>query len=225
MNQTHNNTKLNITLLCSAAEHPVMPYLRYWVTKHQAQHNINLIHQAAEAAGGDILFLISCSEIIKKPLRDKYKNVLVIHASDLPHGRGWSPYIWQILEGQNTITVSLLEAADGVDSGDIWHKIPFQLEGHELYNEINMELFETELKLMDFAVENFGHITPQKQDEHQATYYPRRTPADSELDPTKPLADQFDLLRIADPRRFPAFFKLRGHTYYLYIKKGQADMP
>lgn len=229
MKQTNTNQanahKLNITLLCSNAEHPVMPYMRYWLKQHQNKHNINIIHKASEASGGDILFLISCSEIIKKSVRGKYKHVLVIHASDLPHGRGWSPYIWQILEGNKTITVTLLEAADGVDSGDIWHKVPFNLEGHELYDEINTKLFEAELKLMDFAVKNFDQIKPQKQDEAKATYYPRRTPDDSALDPTKPLAEQFNLLRVADPNRFPAFFKLHGHTYLIELKKVRVDMP
>ena len=40
---------------------------------------------------GDILFLISCSERIGDAYRQKYRHVLVLHASDLPKGRGWSP--------------------------------------------------------------------------------------------------------------------------------------
>ena len=35
---------------------------------------------------GDILFLISCLEIIKADLRSRFKHTLVIHESDLPHG-------------------------------------------------------------------------------------------------------------------------------------------
>ena len=73
-------------------------------------------------AGGEILFLVSCNEIIGKDVRDRYMATLVIHASDLPKGRGWSPHIWQIIEGKKEIMVSLLEAEDAVDSGAIWAK-------------------------------------------------------------------------------------------------------
>ena len=69
--------------------------------------------------GGDILFLISCNEPISKDVRALFRATLVIHASDLPLGRGWSPHIWQVLEKKRFIKVTLLEAADLVDSGSI----------------------------------------------------------------------------------------------------------
>jgi methionyl-tRNA formyltransferase len=59
-------------------------------------------------------------------------------------------------------------------------------------------------------------------DEPQAglpTYYKRRTPEDSELDPDKPLRDQFNLLRVADNDQYPAFFRHLGHKYVLKIEK------
>ena len=67
---------------------------------------------------GDILFLVSCSEIVKKDIRMKFRHTLVLHASSLPKGRGWSPHIWEILNGADQIVISLLEAEDKIDSGD-----------------------------------------------------------------------------------------------------------
>jgi len=62
------------------------------------------------------------------------------------------------------------------------------------------------------------------QDERPPSYYRRRTPDDSRLDPSRSIAEQFDLLRVADPQRFPAFFDLRGHRYVVRIEKaGAAD--
>ena len=46
-----------------------------------------------------------------------HKNNLVIHASDLPQGKGWSPMPWQIAEGRNDIVFTLFEAVAGVDAG------------------------------------------------------------------------------------------------------------
>jgi methionyl-tRNA formyltransferase len=35
----------------------------------------------------------------------------------------------------------------------------------------------------------------------------------------RPLGEQFDLLRISDPMRYPAFFDWMGHRYVLRIEK------
>ena len=49
------------------------------------------------------------------------------------------------------------------------------------------------------------------------SFYPRRRVADSRLDPAKTVADQFDLLRVVDNERYPAFFEHRGRKYRLAI--------
>ena len=51
-------------------------------------------------------------------------------------GKGWSPLAWQILEGSNNIPVSLFEAVEAVDAGDVYIVDYIRLEGHELNNEI-----------------------------------------------------------------------------------------
>ena len=67
------------------------------------------------------------------------------HASDLPKGRGWSPHIWQVLEGKQEIRVSLLEAEDAVDSGAIWHQNKLVIPQSALWDEVNEALFDAEL--------------------------------------------------------------------------------
>ncbi len=210
---------MKIAILCSDATHPIYPLLQQWTEQHNALHEVQLVQRKVELLDGDILFLISCHEIIGKDVRDLYKLTLVIHASDLPQGRGWSPHIWQIVEGKNKIPVTLLEAEDRVDSGAIWKQTLINLEGHETYEEINQVLFLAELDLMDFAVSNFDKVVPRQQDQREPTYYRKRTPEDSKLDPYRSIAEQFDLIRVADPKRFPVFFDFRGQLYTLSITK------
>lgn len=211
---------MKITILCSSSVHPVNAMLEQWIEKHRTTHQVTLVRGKEDLQVGDILFLVSCNEIITCQERELFKKTLVIHASDLPRGRGWSPHIWEIIGGAEGITVTLLEAQDKVDSGDIWKKLYVSIPKHALYDEINCLLFAAESKLMDFAVENFHHIMPTSQNDMiEATYYPRRAPANSELDPQQSLASQFDLIRVCDPERFPAFFKLHGHIYKLIIEK------
>jgi methionyl-tRNA formyltransferase len=215
---------MKISVLCSSTSHPVYPHLENWAKVAGTEHEVDLVEKKAELSGGDILFLISCHEIISLQDRERYGHTLVIHSSDLPEGRGWSPQIWQILEGKNDIVVSLIEAHDKVDAGPVWAQRHLILEGHELHDEINNKLFAVWLELMDYAVANVGSSTPVPQDDRVPTYFRRRTPEDSRLDPDQSIAAQFELLRVSDPSRFPAFFDLRGHRYFLLISK-KPGMP
>ncbi len=210
---------MKISVVCSESSHPVFLSIKGWCDRQSSSHIVELVTRVSELSSGDLLFLISCSEIVPKHIRDLYGVSLVIHASDLPYGRGWSPLIWQILEGRSTIAVSLLEAKDEVDSGPVWKKIWLEFDGTELYDELNEALFAAELELMDFAIANISNVKPIPQSTAEFTWYPRRRPDDSKLDPHLSLADQFDLLRVSDPIRYPAHFEYRGKCYDIIIKK------
>lgn len=215
---------MNISIVCSNNNHPVYPYLRKWKEQRSCVHNVELYEKVLSLPGGDILFLISCNEQVGASIRSKYKKTLVIHASDLPKGRGWSPHIWQILEGRSAVPVTLLEAEDKIDSGLIWKQEVIIVENHEVFDEINTKLFEVEIRLMDFAVDHFESIRPFQQANTEPTYYRKRNPEDSRLDPYKSIAEQFDLLRVADPDRFPAFIDFNGYRYQLLLlKKGKSE--
>jgi methionyl-tRNA formyltransferase len=213
---------MKISILCTDPKHPVVPRLVEWSSQTgQRGHEVVLCHRRSELSTGGILFLVSCAELIPASVRSAYKAVLVLHASDLPSGRGWSPHIWSILQGAGEITVSLLEAEDPVDSGRIWFKRTFQLAGHELLEEINKKLFDMELELMTLAVDGLQTVEPQVQPEDGVSYFRRRTPDDSRIDPHRTIADQFELMRVADPARYPNFFEFRGEKYFLTIRKAE----
>ena len=203
-----------VSILISDPNHPIMPLLDNWFAEESENgHEIAIFTDKKDLLSGDILFLISCGQILNLVDRQKFKKTLVLHASDLPGGRGWSPHIWAILSGVRKIVVSLLEAEQQVDTGAIWEKRVFCLDGTELYDEINEKLFKTELSLMTYALQNFHSVNPIPQPSLNDPHYPRRTPGDSKLDVHKTLADQFDLIRVADPDRYPAFFEFRNRKY------------
>jgi methionyl-tRNA formyltransferase len=211
---------MKITVLCSDSSHPVNQHLSGWADRNGDKHEISLVRSKKDLSGGDVLFMVSCSEIIGSEDRAAYRANLVLHASDLPHGRGWSPHIWQIAGGAEEITLSLIEAEDRVDSGRIWYQTKFSIPKHALWDEINEQLFKEELFLMDLALKQFDNVIPIEQDQKiEATYFARRKPEDSKIDPEVGIAKQFDLIRICDPIRFPAYFELHGHRYKLVLEK------
>jgi methionyl-tRNA formyltransferase len=215
---------MKITFLCSEPTHPVNAYLNSWMATHHEVHEIDLIQEKAQLTGGAILFLISCSEIVTSSDRTKYASCLVLHASDLPKGRGWNPHIWELLQGADFITLSLIEAEDKVDSGRIWKKTRVPVPKHALWDEINHLLFNAEIELIDYAVGAFAQVTPTAQtNTAEATYYPRRTPKDSEIDVHKTIAEQFDMIRVCDPNRYPAYFEYMGQRYILKLEKSNGQ--
>lgn len=211
---------MNISVLCSNPEHPVNAYLRLWAEQQGGQHQIEIVQRRSELSGGDILFLVSCSEIVDAKYRSRYSHTLVLHASDLPRGRGWSPHVWEIVGGADSITLSLLEAEDKVDTGRIWLKRYIPIKKTDLWYEVNDKLFQAEVEIMSQAVDSIGEILPYSQsDAVEPVYYGRRTPKDSKLDIAKPIIEQFDLLRMCDPERYPAWFEYQGVKYKVRIEK------
>ena len=211
---------MKIDILCTDERHPVNPYLVRWLQAQTEQHQLALVRRRGDLTGGDVLFLVSCSELVPESMRRRYRASLVLHASDLPIGRGWSPYVWELVGGAEKITVSLLEADDPVDSGRIWRKVSVWIPRSALWNEINDALFRAEIELMDYAVAQFDAIEPVVQSENVApTYYRRRIPEDSKIDPQQSIAEQFDAIRVCDPKRYPAYFELRGCRYKLIVEK------
>ena len=209
---------MNITILNSSEDHPINNPLSSWIEKNLSKHQIQLVRTENDLVGGDILFLVSCNEMISYRSLAKFKKSLVLHASDLPKGRGWSPHIWEILNGAEHVTVSLLEADENIDSGDIWRKIKVNIPDTAVWNEINEIIFEAELSLMDFAIENISKVIPYAQSDTEVSYWPRRKPEDSEIDLSKSIDEQFDLLRVSDDERYPAFFYKNNRKFKLTLE-------
>ena len=68
--------------------------------------------------------------------------------------------------------------------------------------------------------DKFDVIEPEAQNHQlQPTYLEKRTPEDSAINAHRSIAEQFDLIRVCDPKRFPAYFKIHGHTYKVYLEK------
>ena len=167
----------------------------------------------------DIVFILSYHQIIDKKYLKSHKHNIVIHASDLPLGKGWAPMFWQILEGKNNIIFSMFEASDGVDNGDIYMKSPLTLTGYEL----NQELREKQaLFINKMCLEFINNYTIYKVPNRQSgkdSFYNKRTSLDSKLDINKSIKEQFNLFRISSNEEYPAYFEINGHKYKLNIEE------
>ena len=107
----------------------------------------------------------------------------------------------------------LLPALDG-HIAKTW----IDLDGTELVDEWRRKQAAATVDLCCRWVESYPHVLDgARPQQGAASSYSRRRPADSEIDPRQPLAEQFDLMRVVDNERYPAFFTWRGTTYELTI--------
>lgn len=203
----------------------LLPYIQDVKAQWQQRgHDVVVCHTNAELLGGDFCFCLSCSELVTQEKRHLYRNTLVVHESDLPQGRGWAPVAWQILAGQKTIPVVLLEAEEAVDSGVIYLTDSITLTGTELHSEWRELQAKATFRLCDQWLSEYPEVLKRFVEQTgEATYFAKRLPKDSELDVNMSLAEQFDLLRVVDNDRYPAFFNHAGKRYKLTIEPMEGD--
>jgi len=166
----------------------------------------------------DVLFILSYHLIIPKKFLN-HKHNIVIHASDLPEGKGWAPFFWQILEGKNQITFSMFEASNEVDNGDIYMKDILQLTGYELNEELREKQATFIIKMCLKFLNQYNLYRLPKKQRGKETFYSKRSQKDSQLDINKTIKEQFNLLRIVNNIEYPGFFIINGHKYKLMIEK------
>ena len=183
-----------------------------------------LAREHSEIRLGTIAFFLGCTNITPPDVLERNCRNLVVHESDLPKGRGFSPLSWQTLEGKRDVSICLFEAGKTADDGPVVYRDLMQFEGHELIDEMRAICGEATVRICR------RYLVEAKPPNAVAqvgnpTFYKRRRPLDSRLDPERSIVEQFDLLRIVDNTRYPAFFDLRGHRYELHISKVPFTLP
>lgn len=182
--------------------------------------NAKLVRNAADVLADGVAFYLSCTKLTPPEILARNPQNIVVHASALPKGRGFSPVVWQVLEGSGHIPVTMILATDEADSGNVLLRDEITLAGTELNDEIRQVLGEKIQQMcLDYLAEP-QPLTGQPQT-GEASWYRRRTAEDSRLDPHRTLAEQFDLLRVVDNQRYPAFFDYRDRRYIVRIEAAE----
>jgi len=184
------------------------------------RHKVHFVHGTSAIYRGDILFILGFFKIIPPAVLKRNKTNIVVHESALPKGRGWSPVTWAIIQGAKTIHLTLFEAVEKVDAGQVYLRDMVKIRPDELLPEIQPKVAAKMMQMCENFIRGYPQVlrrgVPQRG---RPTYYPRRRPEDSRLNPNQSLARQFNLLRSVDNMAYPAHFKLHGQTYTLKIEK------
>jgi len=209
---------MKITILLDNIKSWYYPYAKKLVEQLSKEHEVFLVHNVDDIPSGELAFFLSCEKIIKEQIRKKNKHNIVVHSSSLPLGKGWSPLSWQILEGKNKVKNTLFEAVDKVDAGVIYLQNEMKFCGDELLNELH-DIQGGKINELVFKFVSLYPDVEGKTQEGAETFYQRRNVVDSELDIDKSIKEQFNLLRIVDNKKYPAFFEYMDQEYILTIQK------
>lgn len=185
------------------------------VVKIRHVNDTESIH-AILGRGIDWLFIIGWSQIAgKQVLRAPKRGCLGIHPTLLPKGRGRAAIPWAILKGLGETGVTMFVLDEGVDTGPILAQEVLPIAPTEtattLYQRVAVAHETLMKKVWSSLVADI--LSPQAQNEDQATEWPERKPEDGVILPEMDCAHADRLLRaLTNP--YPGAFIDHEHTRY-----------
>lgn len=154
------------------------------------------------------------------------RNVVVFHSSDLPQGRGWAPLYHALADGHTDHVITAIFAVSEVDCGEVIAKARFRIQ--PCHTDDTLRAIDEEVCVMLAAaiLERYPDRPPLGLPQQgEASFYPRRTPADSEVDISRSLAELIPHLRACGSGH-RAFFDWHGCRYRIEITPEQTpDFP
>ena len=124
-----------------------------------------------------------------------------LHVSLLPKYRGSAPIQWAVLNGDAETGVTIQQMAEGIDTGDILLVEPIDIDPEETSGELFDRVSTVGAKTLVTALEKIeaGELTPQKQDDTQATMAPPLTKDMAQFDFTQDAAHIHNWVRGMNP--------------------------
>ncbi len=126
---------------------------------------------------------------------------LNVHASLLPKYRGAAPIPAAILNGESETGITLMRLDEGLDTGPTLAQARLPIAPDDTTGSLTTRLAELGARLVAETLPRWlaGEITPQLQDENQATFAPRLNKPDGRLDWSRPAIELDRRVRAFSP--------------------------
>ncbi len=166
----------------------------------------------------DLFVVAAFGQILPKEVLEMPRlGCINVHASLLPKYRGAAPIQQAILDGEKVTGVTIMQMAEGLDTGDILTMREYPISDEETGGS----LFDALMKLgADLLVETIpllevGSIVPQKQEDALASYVKMLKKEDGRLDFSQDAVSLFNRIRGLDP--WPgAFIRIGDKTLKIW---------
>lgn len=133
----------------------------------------------------DIIVVTAYGQILKEPLLELPPYGCVnVHASLLPRWRGAAPIQAAILNGDNETGITIMKMDTGLDTGPIYSQHSIPIKSNDNAATLGEKLSHLGANLLIETLPNIlnNTLTPKTQDDSLATYAPRLSKKDAELD-------------------------------------------
>ena len=150
----------------------------------------------------DIIVVAAYGKILPKYVLDYPKyGCINIHASLLPRYRGAAPIQRAIMAGETEIGVTIMQMAEGLDTGDMISKASFEITENDVYGDVHDRLAALGGKLcVDTMKKIFaGEAVYEKQDDSLSNYAHKIEKADRAIDFTASTAEIVNKIRAFAP--------------------------
>jgi methionyl-tRNA formyltransferase len=134
-------------------------------------------------------------------LTEPRHGCLNVHASLLPRWRGAAPVERAIIAGDEKSGVSIMQMAEGIDTGPVYLRRTLTIEPHWTGAALDRALAQLGADALLECLATLGSRDPVAQDETNASYAPKLTAADARVDWQCPAAAIARRIRALTERR------------------------
>ena len=133
----------------------------------------------------DLAVVVAYGKILPKEILEvPTYGCINVHASLLPKYRGAGPIQWSVLNGEEVTGVTTMYMAEGLDTGDMLHKVYCDIDAQEtsasLYHKLAEIAPSALIDVLDHLEE--GKFIAEKQDDSQSNYAEKLSKEEAKLD-------------------------------------------
>ena len=139
------------------------------------------IVEAITAQEPDFIIVAAFGQLLPRSVLD-IAPCINLHASLLPQYRGASPIQQSLLNGDKVTGVTSMLMEEGLDTGPILEKIEFEIPQEMRLHALTQQLTDDACTLTLSTIRNFKTITPEAQNEAEATLCKKIKKSDGEVD-------------------------------------------
>lgn len=157
----------------------------------------------------DLIILAGFPHIFKKKYFDVSKfGIINLHAGKLPKYKGGSPLVWQILNNEKKIGISIIKINEKIDEGKIICKTEFNNLKKDNIKNVQEKANKLFLSLTLRAIKNIIEQKPMLEQARSNTYFKQRKDKDALINFHQTNLKVFNLVRSQSSPYKGAFFFL-----------------
>ena len=138
-----------------------------------------------KALNADVMVVVAYGLILPKAVLDAPRlGCLNVHGSILPRWRGAAPIQRSIWAGDAQTGVTIMQMDEGLDTGDMLHKVYCDILPTETSTSLYNKLAELAPSALIDVLDNLesGKFTAEKQDDRQSNYAEKLSKEEAQLD-------------------------------------------